>query len=230
MNLFPYHKSVNVGTYNLQNDIIPKFMYKDLIPVNENKFGCPAVGSLNKRMYEMNSMFDIEIEFGFNKEKPYFKYKFPTDTYKDVPEVHKVLNYKISTLQSSSDVLTLQFIIDTVFVTDNKKLEIITLPSLDNLKTENCRYVSGTYHPYGWIRNLNASWILINKNKPAYVKLSMDKPLLTFLFNMPVNIKEIKPTQEMLDYHKYMYEIVTYRSKIKKIFPHILSKRPHKFL
>ena len=59
MNLFPIHKSVKVATYNLPNDIIPKFMYQDLKQVNENKFGCPAVGSLNKRMYEINSMFDI---------------------------------------------------------------------------------------------------------------------------------------------------------------------------
>lgn len=230
MKLFPYKKNIDVGVYFMENDLIPKFMEKDIVKVNENKFGCPAVGSLNNRMYEVNSMFDLEIEFGLKDNEPYFNYNFPTDIYKDIMEIHKILNYKISTMKSDDKTLTLQIISEFVFVTDDKDLEIITMPSMSNLQTENCRYVSGTYYPYAWLRNLNASWLLLDNNKPGYIKLSMEKPMMTFLFNKPINLKEIKPTKEILEYQKYMNEIVTYRNKINKIFPHILSKRPKKLL
>lgn len=230
MKLFPYKKNIDVGIYFMENDLIPKFMEKDIVKVNENKFGCPAVGSLNNRMYEVNSMFDLEIEFGLKDNEPYFNYNFPTDTYKDIMEIHKILNYKISTMKSDDKTLTLQIISEFVFVTDDKDLEIITMPSMSNLQTENCRYVSGTYYPYAWLRNLNASWLLLDNNKPGYIKLSMEKPMMTFLFNKPINLKAIKPTEQILEYQKYMNEIVTYRNKINKIFPHILSKRPKKLL
>lgn len=230
MKLFPYKKNIDVGVYTMENSVIPKFMYKDIVKVNENKFGCPAVGSLNNRMYEVNSMFDVEIEFGFQNNEPYYNYQFPTDVYNDIPEIHNALSYTINTLQSDKSILTLQIVTDWAFVTDSKDLEIVTLPSLANLQTKNCRFVSGTYYPYGWIRNLNASWLLIDHKKPGKIKLSMNKPMLTFLFNKPINLKEIKPSKKILEYQKYMYEIVTYRNKINKIFPHILSKRPKKLL
>lgn len=230
MKLFPYKKNIDVGVYFMENDLIPKFMEKDIVKINENKFGCPAVGSLNNRMYEVNSMFDLEIEFGLKDNEPYFSYNFPTDIYKDIMEIHKILNYKISTIKSDDKTLTLQIISEFVFVTDDKDLEIITMPSMSNLQTENCRYISGTYYPYAWLRNLNASWLLLDNNKPGYIKLSMEKPMMTFLFNKQINLKEIKPTTEILEYQKYMNEIVTYRNKINKIFPHVLSKRPKKLL
>ena len=176
--------------------------------VNENKFGCPAVGSLNNRMYEINCMFDIEIEFGFRDNKPYYEYKYPVDIYKDVPDVHNVINNQINTSETDKDTLTLQVLTDHIFVTDNKELEIVILPSLDNVEVENCRYISGTFKPYGWLRNFNASWMLLDNNKPGLVKLSMNKSMTTFLFNMPVNLKVREPTKEILDYHKYMYKIV----------------------
>lgn len=228
--LFPFKKNVDVGVFTMDNELIPKFMYKDIVKVNENKFGCPAVGSLNNRMYEINCMFDIEIEFGFRDNKPYYEYKYPVDIYKDVPDVHNVINNQINTSETDKDTLTLQVLTDHIFVTDNKELEIVILPSLDNVEVENCRYISGTFKPYGWLRNFNASWMLLDNNKPGLVKLSMNKSMTTFLFNMPVNLKVIEPTKEILDYHKYMYKIVNYRKKINNIFPFILSKRPKKFL
>lgn len=227
--LFPYKKNIDVGYFVLENSLIPKFMLQDIVKVNENKFGCPAVGSLNNRIYEINSMFDIEIEFGFKNNEPYYKYNYPLNIYKDNQDVHNTINNITDTLHIQNT-LTLQITTGNVFVTDNKNLELIVLPALEYIEVENCRFVSGSFIPYGWLRNINASWELINHNKPGFVKLSMNKPMITFLFNYPINLKEIEPSDKILNYHKYMYGIVNYRNKINKIFPHILSKRPKHLL
>jgi len=229
LKLFPIKKNINVGTFRLPNNSVPKFVYKDFKLINKNEFNCPSVGSMNNRMYEMDSMFDIEIEFGLKNNEPYYNYRFNTDVYKNTIKVHEAIGSLIR-VEYDNDIVTLQFITDSIIVTDDKDLELILLPPLETPEIENCKFVSGSFYPYAWLRNLNSSYVLSDNSKPGSIKLSMDKPLLTVLFNKPINLKEIKPTNEMFEYHQYMFDIVSYRKKINNIFPFILSKRPKKFL
>jgi len=188
MKLFPYKKNIDVGVYFMENDLIPKFMEKDIVKVNENKFGCPAVGSLNNRMYEVNSMFDLEIEFGLKDNEPYFNYNFPTDIYKDIMEIHKILNYKISTMKSDDKTLTLQIISEFVFVTDDKDLELTVLdPSCE---TQNLKFISGGFNIYSWSRGLNVAYSIVDKNKSAKIKLSLCNGLFP-LVNVFIGVSKI---------------------------------------
>ena len=54
MKLFPEFKKSKVG-YFVYDDILHKSMYQEMYKVNKNTFSCPAVSSLNNRMFQVNN-------------------------------------------------------------------------------------------------------------------------------------------------------------------------------
>ena len=63
MKLFPEYKKSKVG-YFVYDDILHKSMYQEMYKVNKNTFSCPAVSSLNNRMFQVNNFMNVEVEYG----------------------------------------------------------------------------------------------------------------------------------------------------------------------
>ena len=99
-----------------------------------------------------------------------------------------------------------------------------------NVETENCVYVPGGLKPYYWIRNFSSAFLLNDQTKQAKVKLRIDKPILSFYFNKPVNLKLIEETEAIKFYKAQNHGIVNFRNNLEKYYMNVISRRPRKLL
>jgi len=113
-------------------------------------------------------------------------------------------------------------------LTDDKEIEITTLSP--NLPSENLSFIGGSFNIYSWARSLNSSYVLIDNNKSAKLKLSIDKPMLKFFFSKPINLEYKMFNDKQLKFIKSNYNIVKYRNNINKIYKTHLKRRPKKLL
>lgn len=234
MNIFNYFKKTK-ASYIIDTDLIetpnvPKGVYTDVQEYKSfRRVGCPAVTSADKRLFFVNSPLTIEVEFGLDNDNvPYYKYIYDSKTTQTTEYTQEWLD-KILSVQITNNVVDFQMISPYAFVTDDKDLEIQTLPP-PNLIHENCCYVTGAMKPYGWIRNLNSAWAIIDNHKPARLKFNIDKPAIMFNFSKPTEINLIEKTPTIDNYLKQNKFISTYRLHQKLIIQNILKRRPKNLL
>jgi len=197
------------------------------------KTGCPAVHSIDGKLWYVNSYLDIEIEFGFNSDgNSYFKYEYNKKIHPNVDAVHDMIKQNIflnTAANSKKNYLDLQVGTPYAFVTDDKELEVNTLPV--NIQYENCIYVPGGLKPANWIRTLNSAYLLDDFSKPAKIKLNIDKPILSFHFNKPIDLEYTEYKGDIKDYHQMSNGIVNYRRKLENsVIKTIIKKRKNKLL
>lgn len=229
------HRQKTKASYIIDTDLIetpsvPKGVYSNVQQYRSvRKVGCPAVASADNRLFYVDSPLTIEVEFGLDDfNKPYLKYLFDTKTTQDTVYTRQWLD-KILAVQETNGIVDFQMIMPYAFVTDDKDLEIQTVPP-PNLIHENCSYVIGSLKPYGWIRNLNSAWALIDTSKPARLKFNIDKPALMYNFNKPVAVELVKKTPLINDYLQENKFVSSYRLHQKKIIDSIVKRRPKKLL
>jgi len=208
---------------------VPKGFFKNIeMYPNFNKTKCPAVISTNKRLYYVELSFDLEIEFGIDKEgKEYYKYDFSSPTVPSTPQIHQHISSSTQVIYRDN-ICHLQFIAPYAFVTDNKDIEVMTIPV--DIETKNCKYVPGAFKPYNWIRNLNSAWMLEDISKPGIVKFKKNKPYLIYLFNKPVNLSYTEITDKIAKYYDESHSIVNYSHNLNTLMKHIFKRRPKKLL
>jgi hypothetical protein len=199
-------------------------------PKQIKKTGCPAVSSVADRLYYANSFLEIEIEFGLKDGEKYMNYVFDDKKHPTIQLVHDFINNYVQVTHDKNNVeyVHLQFGTPYAFVTDDKDLEVITVPP--QIEYTNCFFVPGGFKPATWIRQLNSAFIIDDINKPATIKFSLDKPILNFVFNKPVDLKYSEYTDTIKNYHSVSQFIVNYRSKLKDIYTRATLFRPKKLL
>ena len=99
-----------------------------------------------------------------------------------------------------------------------------------HVESENCVYVPGGIKPYYWIRNFSSAFLLNDETKQAKVKLRIDKPIFSFYFNKPVNLKLIEETEAIKSYKAQNGGIVNFRNNLEKYYMNVISRRPKKLL
>lgn len=228
-----YSKPTKVGYFHRtrqEDKVIHKSLIQDIVEDTQYSTGCPSVASLNKRVFNVYPMFDIDVEFFINEyEEPEYKYIIDTTNFHTNNEVHQMIKQLLVTQIINDGRVALQLTDIHKFVTDDKDLELMIVPS-DYLNPRNCKFVTGVFKPYGWLRPVNAAYIQENKKKPSKLTIRTDKPMLKIIFNKPVDLKRITASKEILDYEENIFAITKYRKKINKIYPSILSKRPKRLL
>jgi len=208
---------------------IPKGFFKNIeMYPNFNKTKCPAVTSTNKKLYYVEPSIDLDIEFGLNKDgKEYYKYDFTSYSVPVSAETHEYIRYATQVV-NNNNLCHLQLMTPYAFVTDNKDIEVISLPV--DIETINCKYVPGAIKPYNWIRALNSSWAIEDISKPGVVKFRKNKPYLLLNFNKPVNLSYTEMTDIIKNYYDQSNKIVNYSYNLDTLMKHIFKRRPNKLL
>lgn len=228
--LFNNFKKVKVvyGIYTQINT--PSSLFPDVVETPTNyDLKCPAVNSTNGKFYEVNSFLDVDIEIFYNKETKQIEYKYDFNTSKHplFDTVHDLIKAHV-VVGKKGNQYDVQILIPYIFLTDNKEIEITTLNP--DVPTENLSFVSGSFNLYSWARSLNLAYVFIDNDKPAKLKLSIDKPILKYFFSKPINLKYKTFNDKQLKFIKSNYNIVKYRKNISKIYKHHLKRRPKNLL
>ncbi len=227
--LFNNFKTSSVGyiinEFECPKGIVPNIeKYSNLI----YKTKCPSVSSIHNRLYYANSILDVDIEFGIKNNQPYYNYNF-TDEHPPSDLMHNLVRkiVHVQPLKNNASV-HLQVHSPYSFITDVKDIELVNLPI--DVESENCVYVPGGLKPYYWIRNFSSAFLLDDETKQAKVKLRIDKPILSFYFNKPVNLKLIEETEAIKSYREQNAGIVNFRNNLEKYYMNVISRRPKKLL
>jgi len=213
---------------------IPQGVFAEIkkYPTIIKKTGCPAVQSIDNKFWYVNSYIDMEIEFGFKNNESYFKYKYNEKIHPKTDFVHNLINSNIfinTAITNGKNYLDLQIGSPYAFITDDKHLEVNTIPP--QIEYNNCVYVPGGLKPANWIRTLNSAFILDNPKKPASIKFSVNKPMLSFYFNKPIDLQYTEYDGKIKQYHERSNNIVNYRKKLEEnIMKNIIKKRKKKLL
>ena len=213
-----------INSFDVPLGIVPNIeKYSNLVYQTK----CPAVSMVHSRLYYANSYLDIDIEFGYRNDEPYYDYVFNENEHPVGKKMHTFIKEVIGVQPMKSNV-HLQISSPYSFITDNKDIEIVTIPPY--IECENCVYVPGGLKPYYWIRNLNAAFVLSDATKVGKIKLRVDKPMFFFYFNKPVDLKFTEQTEKIKSYIAQSHDIVNFRTGIEKYYMNVVSRRPKKLL
>jgi hypothetical protein len=216
--------------YYLRDEYIPMSMLNDVEKYQVNTVGCPSVSYMSNKIYTLKSWITAEIKFGINNlGKEYYEYNYDTTQFAVDSEVHRVMKDALSISKDKNGNAVLQVLYPIYYVTDDKDVEISTIPE-STVGLDNCKYLLGSFNIYGWIRDINVSFIQLDNTKLATIYLNFNKPVMNIVFNKAVNLKKIEPNKKILQYKKNMYEITKYFKKIDKHYLRLLAKRPKKLL
>lgn len=213
----------------LNIDNVSLGLFQNVEPINNYKksFGCPAVSSIDNRMFYVNSPIDFTVDFGLKENgTPYYNYEFSSNYHGSTDKMHELLD-EICHVEVNNNKMTFQLLLPYAFITDND-VELITLQP--NLNTENTEYVNGCFNIKNWIRNVNSAWVLIDSTKPGKVHFDINKPIINYIFSKPINLNYKELNDKQLKYYMHIKGIVMLRKKISNIYNSIIKRRPKKLL
>jgi len=234
MDLFFSNKKSNVSyiidnTSGFTNLDVPADIFYSVEKQNNINIGCPASTSLENRLYYIPAFADIDIEFGLDDGKSYFNYTFNDSQLRATPDTHDLLKQMLSVdISEKNNVVNFQFKLPYLFVTDDKTIELNAL--VPNIETSNCTFVSGGFNIYGWIRHINAAWILNNNKKKAKIVFKQGEPMVYIYFNKAVKLQNTEFNEKIYQYHKRHSKSVNYVRNVSKLFSRVIKKRPKKLL
>lgn len=206
---------------------LPKSVFNNIENLTLGKHGCPSIHSIKNKIYNVNSYLNIEIEFGIKDNEAYYKYYLDESIVHLSSEVHDKVD-KLIFINNDNDFLTLQLLAPYAFVTDDKDLEFVTVTP--SMKTENCMYVNGGFKPYNWIRNINSSWTIKDRTKPAKLYFNINDPFISVAFNKNINLEYIETNEKIINYIKQSFQINEFRKNLGNSFKNAISRRPKKLL
>ena len=77
-----------------------------------------------------------------------------------------------------------------------------------NIDSENLEFISGAFHPYAWLRTLNASYSITDPTKDARIKFKTGDDLYLLLFNKPVDLKFTEKSLVVDQFHQNSRHLV----------------------
>tara|TARA_R100000995_G_C3481304_1_gene124081 strand:+ start:1938 stop:2627 length:690 start_codon:yes stop_codon:yes gene_type:complete len=228
--IFNYLKKTKVKYIILTENGVPKGFYPNINYYPTYNTGCPAMASANNKILYVNAPYNIDIEFGLDKEGVgYYNYEFDDSINPTSDSMHNLIKQTFGIVYDKNlKQLHLQILQPYQFVTDNRELEVTTLPT--PIETTNGHYVVGAIKPYNWIRNLNFTFMSDDIKKITKVSLRIDKPIMMYSFNNPIDLQYIEPTDKILNYREQSNGILEYRKKLTNVYKDIVTRRPKKIL
>ena len=230
MNVYPKLNKTKVGYFYTDSETFHKSLEQQFDKINFNEYGCPAVGGLNNRFFKLNALASVSVKFGVKDNEPYYTYEIDTKVHQATELMHNFINDKLNVRLSNTGKCVLQFTTPVVFVTDDKDLEMTLLQPQNNIDINNAVFINGSFYPYGWLRVLNSAYVQIDNTKESSIVFDTSKDMYSLFFNKPIDLKEIEPTEKILNYLKYSDKSINYHKNIKQIFNKIFQKRPKHLL
>jgi len=230
--IFNKHQSTKVQYY-INNEALDTEFAKSLFP-NIKKYDsnsgtlCPSVQSINKRIYKILSPLTVKIEVANENNEYIYKYDFDENTFNTNENNHTLLSRLLLTEITKNNFKHFQFFTPYTFITDDKDLEIMTMPY--STKLNNMEFIGGAFKPYQWLRNINGSWKLLDENKIGSIKLLLNQPMFLIVFNKPIELEYVQPTEKIINYYKESKHIVGIRNNLKDIYRTVASRRPERLL
>ena len=228
--IFNYFKNTKVKYIVITENNIPTGFYPNINFYPTDNTGCPAMASGKNKILYVNAPYNIDIEFGLNeKGVSYYNYEFDDSINPATDSMHNLIKQTVGvSYEKNSEQLHLQILQPYQFVTDNRELEVTTLPT--PIETINGHYVIGAIKPANWIRNLNFTFMSNDINKITKVSLRIDKPIMMYSFNKSIDLEYIEPTNKMLKYRQQSNGILNYRKKLSNVYEDVVIRRPKKLL
>jgi len=230
MNVYPKLNKTKVGYFYIDSETFHKSLEQPFDKINFNEYGCPAVGGLNNRFFKLNALASVSVKFGVKDNEPYYTYEIDTKVHQATELMHNFINDNLNVRLSNTGKCVLQFTTPVVFVTDDKDLEMTLLQPQNNIDINNAIFINGSFYPYGWLRVLNSAYVQIDNTKESSIVFDTSKDMYSLFFNKPIDLKEIEPTEKILNYLKYSDKSINYHKNIKQIFNKIFQKRPKHLL
>ena len=230
MNVYPKLNKTKVGYFYTDSETFHKSLEQQFDKINFNEYGCPAVGGLNNRFFKLNALASVSVKFGVKDNEPYYTYEIDTKVHQATELMHNFINDNLNVRLSNTGKCVLQFTTPVVFVTDDKDLEMTLLQPQNNIDINNAVFINGSFYPYGWLRVLNSAYVQIINTKESSIVFDTSKNMYSLFFNKPIDLKEIEPTEKILNYLKYSDKSINYHKNIKQIFNKIFQKRPKHLL
>ena len=230
MNVYPKLNKTKVGYFYIDSETFHKSLEQPFDKINFNEYGCPAVGGLNNRFFKLNALASVSVKFGVKDNEPYYTYEIDTKVHQATELMHNFINDNLNVRLSNTGKCVLQFTTPVVFVTDDKNLEMTLLQPQNNIDINNAVFINGSFYPYGWLRVLNSAYVQIDNTKESSIVFDTSKDMYSLFFNKPIDLKEIEPTEKILNYLKYSDKSINYHKNIKQIFNKIFQKRPKHLL
>ena len=230
MNVYPKLNKTKVGYFYIDSETFHKSLEQQFNKINFNEYGCPAVGGLNNRFFKLNALASVSVKFGVKDNEPYYTYEIDTKVHQATELMHNFINDNLNVRLSNTGKCVLQFTTPVVFVTDDKDLEMTLLQPQNNIDINNAVFINGSFYPYGWLRVLNSAYVQIDNTKESSIVFDTSKDMYSLFFNKPIDLKEIEPTEKILNYLKYSDKSINYHKNIKQIFNKIFQKRPKHLL
>ena len=242
MQIFPKKdKKAEVSYFYMTGDVAKRFGIEPLhpatlqpfTPVEQPNLGCPSASNLKDRMWEQKYPLDMYIDFnkGDNLHSPEYKYRLDPVTHGEPDEIKdRAVQNTIGIQPSLDNRIVLSLAMNLVFVTDDPTIEFVVLPPQKPAMTKECTWVTGGFHPYGWLRPFNLVWIQDKLESKSSITMKRSDPSCTLFFNKSVNLTEITPTDKILDYMDKTTHVLRWFQPIKNIYKIIGKTRPEYLL
>ena len=200
-------------------------LYQPIEPALHNKAGCPAMGSVTNRIFNVKPLISLDIVFGHQNTELYYNYEFDKKEFSETLNNHDMIKAMIHT-QQNNGIISLHYNLGIVFFTDDKDLELM----LVGQDGENCTFTAGAFNIHSWLRPVNASWYLNDSDKEGKISVDYYKPVMQVVFNKPVELNEVAYEGPAKDYYEYMQHVNMHKRNISKFFYNVKNKRPTKLL
>lgn len=194
--------------------------------INNINAGCPAQSTMHNRLVALYPAASFELEVYFNAGQPFYKYEIDTSVHTEKDEIHNYLKNNILLESPKENILDIQLFLNYAIVTDDKDLEMTTLPPYE-METKLAEYVYGNYNPYSWLRPINSVWYV---QDGTVLKFDRDIPATYLLFNKPISLSYVANEGKIANFLQETKNITAYAKQVKKLYPNVLSRRPKKLL
>ena len=230
--IFNKHRTTKVQ-YFINTEIYSMDFGKSFFP-NIEKYSsnlgtkCPSVQSIKNRIYKVLSPLTIDVELVNNDDKLTYNYNFDDKTFLANENNHLLLDRLLMTEKTINDFRHFQFFTPYTFITDDKDLEIMTMPYSNN--SNNVEFIAGSFKPYSWLRNINGSWKLIDNKKNGKIQFNLRDPIFLITFNKPVELEYVIPNKKVIDFYNESKNIVNVRNNLKDIYKTVESRREKRLI
>ncbi len=194
--------------------------------INNINAGCPAQSTMHNKLIALYPAVSCEIQVFINNGNPFYKYEIDTTEHTEKEAIHNYLKNNILLESPKDNLLDLQLFLNYAIVTDDKDLEMTTLPPYE-METKLAEYVYGSYNPYSWLRPINSVWYV---QHGTVLKFDRAVPATYLLFNKPVSLSYVANDGKIAKFFEETRNITSYAKQVKKLYPNVLGRRPKKLL
>ena len=215
-----FNKSKSELKYFIDTDIPKGFFPNIEIENTAHKTKCPAVMSMKNRI--LNILSPIDIEITINKNDTY-DYTF-SNKYKNNELVHSYIknNFVIETINNNFK--NFQYRTPYTFVSNDDDLEIISIEG--NVQVDNMKFITGSFYPGKWIRNINASCYVINTNKVSKINIKEGDVLTKIVLNKSCSLEYIEENNLIKNYKSNISKLLKYKVSIQNNIEDIVRRKP----